>query len=61
MLITDINNTSGTVASTNFTYNGSTTSFSGNFNLSAGTLSAGNYSYAASLYYYDNASRWTAH
>ena len=60
MLITvDINNTSGTVASTNFTYNGSSTGFSGNFNLSAGTLSAGNYSYAASLYYYDNASGWT--
>lgn len=60
MLITvDINNTSGTVASTNFTYNGSTTGFSGNFNLSAGTLSAGNYSYVASLYHYDNASGWT--
>ena len=60
MLITvAINNTSGTVASTNFTYNGSTTGFNGNFNLSAGTLSAGNYSFAASLYYYDNASGWT--
>ena len=60
MLITvDINDTSGTVASTNFTYNGSSTGFNGNFNLSAGTLSAGNYSYAASLYYYDNASGWT--
>ena len=60
MLITvDVTNASGTVASTNFTYNGSTTGFNGNFNLSAGTLSAGNYSFAASLYYYDNTSGWT--
>ena len=60
MLITvDVTNASGTVASTNFTYNGSTTGFNGNYNLSAGTLSAGNYSFAASLYYYDNTSGWT--
>ena len=60
MLITvNITNASGTMASTNFTYNGSTTGFSGNFNLSAGTLSAGNYSFAASLYYYHNTSGWT--
>jgi len=60
MLITvDITNQSGTVASTNYSYNGSSTAFSGNFNLSAGTLGVGNYSFAASLSYYDNTSGWT--